>query len=149
MSARHFILSIESYFFKTFPVLGNIVFNWIIFLDKKMTQTDDQGNFRLIQKSGGHEYILKRNPKRVWENALNKSLWKVRNNIDIGQSLCTKLYIDSQKMHYEISANKCVHGFLQPSCISTPYNVGSVLRRLFSTVGDSISTEEAVQYCGG
>ena len=65
-------------------------------------------------------------------------------------------------MHYEISANKCVHGFLQPSCISTPYNVGSVLRRLFrtvgiasllrrlfSSVGDSISTEEAVQYCGG
>ena len=45
----------------------------------------------------------------------------------------------------------------------TPYNVGSVLRRLFSTVeavqycggiasvhvGDSISTAEAVQYCGG
>ena len=28
-----------------------------------MTQTDDQGNFRLIQKSGGHEYILKRRPK--------------------------------------------------------------------------------------
>ena len=46
--------------------------------------------------------------------------------------------------------------------IITPYNVGqycggcsvlwgvaSVLRRLFSTVGDSISTAEAVQYCGG
>ena len=39
---------------------------------------------------------------------------------------------------------------------STPYNVGSVLRRLFSTVGeasvhvgDSISTAEAVQYCRG
>ena len=52
-------------------------------------------------------------------------------------------------MHHEISANKCVHGFLQPSWISTPYNVGSALRRLFSTVGGSISTEEAVQYCGG
>ena len=47
--------------------------------------------------------------------------------------------------------------------ITTPYNVDSVLRRLFSTakavqycggiasvhVGDSISTVEAVQYCGG
>ena len=46
--------------------------------------------------------------------------------------------------------------------ILTPYNVGSVLLRLFSTaeavqycggiasvhVGDSISTAEAVQYCG-
>ena len=37
-----------------------------------------------------------------------------------------------------------------------PYNVGSILRRLFSTVGDSISTAEgsissveAVQYCRG
>ena len=58
-------------------------------------------------------------------------------------------------MHYEISANKCVHGFLQPSWISTPYNVGLVLRRLFSTAEavqycrGSISTKEAVQYCGG
>ena len=48
-------------------------------------------------------------------------------------------------------------------CFITPYNVGSVLRRLFSTAeaiqycggiasvlrGDSISTAEAVQYCGG
>ena len=33
--------------------------------------------------------------------------------------------------------------------VITPYNIGSVLRRLFSTVGDSISTAEAVQYCGG
>ena len=53
--------------------------------------------------------------------------------------------------------------------VLTPYNVGSVLRRLFSTAeavqycggcsvlwgdsistaGDSISTAEAVQYCGG
>ena len=31
----------------------------------------------------------------------------------------------------------------------TPCNVSSVLQRLFSTVGDSISTAEAVQYCGG
>ena len=48
--------------------------------------------------------------------------------------------------------------------MTTPYNVGSVLRRLFSTVWEqhqycggiasvlqrnSISTAEAVQYCGG
>ena len=40
----------------------------------------------------------------------------------------------------------------------TPYNVGSVLWRLFSTlevvqyistVGDNISTVEGIQYCGG
>ena len=39
--------------------------------------------------------------------------------------------------------------FTHDLLINTPYNVGSVLRRLFSTVGDSISTAEAVQYCGG
>ena len=39
--------------------------------------------------------------------------------------------------------------FTPENVIFTPYNVGSVLRRLFSTVGDSISTAEAVQYCGG
>ena len=146
MSARHFILSIESYFFKTFPVLGNIVFNWIIFLDKKkwhkLMIRETFGWYENQEVMNTYENV---GPKRVWENALNKSLWKVRNNIDIGQSLCTKLYMDSQKMRYEISENKCVHGFLQPSCISTPYNVGSVLRRLFRTVGDSITTEEAVQ----
>ena len=27
--------------------------------------------------------------------------------------------------------------------------IASVLRRLFSTVGNSISTAEAIQYCGG
>ena len=29
------------------------------------------------------------------------------------------------------------------------WGIASVLQRLFSTVGDSISTAEAVQYCGG
>ena len=29
------------------------------------------------------------------------------------------------------------------------WGIASALRKLFSTVGDSISTAEAVQYCGG
>ena len=33
--------------------------------------------------------------------------------------------------------------------ISTCGEIASVLWRLFSTVGDSISTVEAIQYCGG
>ena len=53
-----------------------------------------------------------------------------------GHASCLKMLF-LKKLHYS------------PSKIWPLYNVGSVLQRLFSTAGDSISDAEAVQYCGG
>ena len=65
----------------------------------------------------------------------------------------------SPTLHFTLSpriSKKIIFFGILGESVNTPYNVGSILRRLFSTAGDSISTAEgsistaeAVQYCRG
>ena len=68
-------------------------------------------------------------------SCLTKNLW---DHLNTFSDFSTPLKCKSKAL-----AKSALHSVI------TPYNVGSVLRRLFITVGDSISTAEAVQYCGG